>query len=79
MTAIIERQGAPFYKHQKQTNCKTFLYTKIPTLFKKLQNFRYVFIYKKLYTLHYGIFRENFKVGNYIQKTWHFALRGVFI
>ena len=49
MTAIIERQRERLYK-QKAKNCKTFLNTKSETLFKKLDNFRYVYIYKKPYT-----------------------------
>ena len=60
---------------KKQQNCETFLYTKSRTLFKKLDNFHYVFTYKKQDTLRYGIFHENFEVGIYIQKSWHFALR----
>ena len=43
---------------------------------KKLRN---VFIYKKPYTLRYGIFHEIFEAGIYLQKAWHFALRDVFI
>ena len=48
------------YHHRKTThtviytksknNCETFLYTKIRTLLKNLDNFRYVFILKKPYT-----------------------------
>ena len=63
----------------KQKNRWTFLYTKSLILFKKLDNSRYVFIYKKRYTLRYGVFHEIFEVGIYIQKAWHFALRDVFI
>ena len=37
------------YTKSKQ-NCETFLYTKSLTIFKKLDNFRYVFINKKPYT-----------------------------
>ena len=29
-------------------------------------------------TLHYAIFHENFEVGIYIQKAWHFAFCGFF-
>ena len=68
-----------FYMHTKQNNCETFLSTKSHTPFKKLDNFRYVFIYKKQYTLRCGIFYEFFEIGIYIQKAWHFALRDVFI
>ena len=64
---------------KSKINCETFLYTKSQTIFKKLHNFRFVFISKKQYTLHYGIFHEIFEVGIYIQKSWHFALRDVFI
>ena len=74
MAAIRKRQRAYFYTHKNQKNCQTFLYTKIQTLFKKLDNFRIVFIYKKPYTLRYGIFHEIFQFGIYIQKAWHFAL-----
>ena len=47
MTAIIKRQRVSFYIQKKQNNCETCLYTKTQTLFEKLDNFRYVFIYKK--------------------------------
>ena len=57
-----------FYIHKKQKNCETYLYTKSPTLFKKLDNFRYVFIYKKQDTLRHGNFHGNFEFGIYIQK-----------
>ena len=67
MAAIIERQRARFYI-KKAKKCEMFLHTKIETLFKKLDNFRYVLIYKKQYTLRYGIFHEIFEVGIYIQK-----------
>ena len=67
-------------------SCETFLYTKRQTLFKKLDNFRYVFIYKKRYSDVTG-FSWNFWSWHlysksmtlcvtwrlYIQKVWHFA------
>ena len=67
---IIYRRKATrtFLYTQKAKNCETFLYPKSQTLFKKRDNFRYVFIYQKLYTLRYGIFHEIFEVGIYIQK-----------
>ena len=61
MTAIIKRQ--------RKTNCETFLYTKSQTLFKKLDNFRYVFQYKKAIHLKLRDFHEIFEVGIHIQKT----------
>ena len=57
-----------FLYTQKAKKLRKVLYTKSHTLFKKLDNFRYVFIYKKPYTLRYGIFHEIFEVGIYIQK-----------
>ena len=45
------------YKKSKN-NCQTFLYTKSETLFKKLDNFRYAFISKKLYTWRSVIFMK---------------------
>ena len=62
MTAIIERERTRLYtKNQKK--CETFLYTKSRTLFKKLDNFRYVFIYKKPYTWRYGILMKFLKLA----------------
>ena len=40
------KDTAHVYIHKKQKNCGAFLHTKSHTLFKKLDNFRYVFIYK---------------------------------
>ena len=48
------------YANSKK-NCETFLYTKSQTLFKKLDNYRYVFKYKKPYTWRYGIFMKILK------------------
>ena len=79
MTPVVERQRARFNISKKPNNCETFLYTKSQTLFKKLDNFRYGFIYKKQFTLRCGIFDEIFEIDIYIQKTRHFALRDVFI
>ena len=62
------KDNAHVYIHKNQNNCETFLYTKSKTIFKKLDNSRYVFIYKKPYTLRYGIFHEIFEVGIKIQK-----------
>ena len=68
MTAISERQRACLYLYKKQEKLRKKLYTKSQTLCKKLDNFRYVCIYKKQDTLCYAIFHEIFKVGIYIQK-----------
>ena len=68
MTAIIERQRVRLYT-KIQKNCKTFLYTKIMTLFKKLDNSRYVVIYKKAIHLTLRDFHEIFEVGIYTQKS----------
>ena len=54
------------------------IYKKIDTL-QKARQFALRFIYKKPDTLQYAICHENFEVGIYVQKLWHFALRGVFI
>ena len=53
----------------------TFLYTKIQTLFKKLDNSRYVFKYKKPYTWRYGIFMKFLKLAFIFKK--HDTLRYV--
>ena len=61
ITAIIKRQRARFYPQKKRKIAK-HLNTKIHTLFKKLDNSRYVFIHKKSYTLRYGIFMNFWSV-----------------
>ena len=48
-------------------------------MYKKLDNFRYVFIYNKGCTLRYGVLHEISEVGIYIKKAWHFVLRDIFI
>ena len=63
ITAMIERQRARFY-----ITIAKLSYTKIQALFKKQDNFCYVFIYKMYDTLLYAIFHEIFEVGIYIQK-----------
>ena len=70
MTAIIERQRERLYT-QKAKNCEIFLYTKSQTLFKKLDNFRYVFIYKNLDTSQKA---RQFAIRFNIQKSGTFAL-----
>ena len=57
----------------------TFLHTKSPTLRKKQEHLRYIFIYKIPETFHYATFMEflKFMEGEghfYILKTMHFAL-----
>ena len=67
--------------HKNQNNCETFLYTKSHTLFIKLDNSGYVFIYKKPYTWRYGIFMKFlmlasiYKKHDTSQKARQFALR----
>ena len=46
---------------------------------KGKKNCETFFIYKKQDTSRYAIFHENFEVGIYIPKAWHFALRDVLI
>ena len=41
----------------------TCLYTKIQTLRKNQDNLRYIFIYKKPYTVHYANFHGIFEIG----------------
>ena len=72
----LPRPSLQYTKIKKIPN--SFIYKK-PDTFQKARNFRYVFRYKKPYTLRYGIFHEIFEVGIYIQKTWHFGLRALFI
>ena len=78
-TAVSKIIRARFYMYKKQKHSKTFLYAKIQTLWENQDNYHYIFIYKKLDTLCYSKFHENFEIGVYIQKAWHFALRAVFI
>ena len=47
-----------FIYTKSKEKCETFLYTKSQTLLKKLDNSRYIFIYKKRYTWRYGIFMK---------------------
>ena len=54
---------------------RNVLYTKSQTLFKKLDNFRYSFRYKKPYTLRYGIFMKFLKLAFLYKK--HDTLRYV--
>ena len=54
--------------YKKQKNCETFLYTKSQTLFKKLDNFRYVFYIQKAIHLTLRDFHEIFELGIYKQK-----------
>ena len=61
--------------HKKGKHSETFLYTKSQKLFKKLDNFRYVFVYKKPYTLRYGIFMKFLKLAFLCKK--HDTLRYV--
>ena len=63
---------------QREIIDKRFYIKKIKKLCKKQDNFRYIFIYKKQDTLRYAIF-VIIEVGIYIQKSWQFALRDVFI
>ena len=60
---------------KSKTNCKTSVFTKSMTVFKKLDNFRYVFIHKKTYTLRYRIFHEYLKLAFIYKK--HNTLRYV--
>ena len=48
-------------------------------IYKKQDNFCYVYKYIMHDTLRYTIFQEDFEAGIYIQKPWHFALRDVFV
>ena len=51
------RKTTPTFIYTKRhKNCETFLYKKARHFSKKLDNSRYIFIYKKPYTLRYGIF-----------------------
>ena len=75
MTAISKRQRARFYIYKKQKNCKMFLYTKSPTIFKNQDNSRYVFIYKKEDTLRYAISMKILWLGFIYKK--HDTLRYV--
>ena len=64
MIPISEIQRECYYIYEKQKNAKClYIYAKSHILFKKQDNFRYVFIDKKPYTLRYAIFLENFEIG----------------
>ena len=54
---------ADVYKKHDTLRYVTFLYTKSQTLFKKQDNLRYVFIYKKPDTLWHAIFNGIFEIG----------------
>ena len=69
MTAIIERQRARFYINKKQEKLRNVLYANSQTLFKKLDNYRCVFVLKKRYTIRYRVFHEIFEAGIFIQKS----------
>ena len=58
MTPISKRQRVRYYIYIKLKNCKTFMYKKSPTFRKKQDNFNYVFIHKKPYTLLCAIFMK---------------------
>ena len=73
MTTISKRQRARFYIYKKFKKMRNVF------IYKKQDNFRYVFIYKIHDTLRYVIFREKIEFGIYVQKTWHSALRDVFM
>ena len=81
MTPINERQHARFYLYKnKNIPKRLYINTKIQTLCKKQDNWRYVFIDKKAYTLCYTIFHEILKLAFiYTQKAQHFALHNVYI
>ena len=71
------KDNAHVYIHKKQKNCRTFLYTKRQTLFKKLYNFRYVFLIQKAIHLTLRDYNEIFEVGIYAKSmtlcvTWRF-------
>ena len=78
MTYIIKRQCAHLYIY-KSIKIGKHLYIKSQTLYTKQDNLCYVFVYKKHDTFRYTIFHENFEVGIYIQKAWHFSVREFFI
>ena len=50
MTAIIEGQRARLYTQKAKKNAKRFYIQKARLFFKKLDNLRYVILYKKPYT-----------------------------
>ena len=64
-----------FIYTKSEKNCDMFLYTKSQSLIKKLDNSRYVFIYKKPYIWRYGIFMKFLKLA-FINKK-HDTLRYV--
>ena len=74
MTAIIKRQRIRLYI-QKDKKCKTVLLIKSNTLFKKLHNVLDVFLYKKSYTLRYGILMKFLQLAFIYKK--HDTLRYV--
>ena len=63
MTPIRKRQRARYIYIQITKNCETIIYTKIHTLFKKQDNFRYVLIHKNQNTIRYVFFHANYEVG----------------
>ena len=58
------RKTTRTFKYTKRGgNCQTLLYAKSTTLVKKLDNFGYVFEYKKPYTWRYWIFMKFLKIS----------------
>ena len=76
MITISKRQCPCSYIYKKQKIAKSlYIYAKKQTPFKKQDNLRYVFIYKKLDTFRHAIFHENFEIVICIEK--HNTLRYV--
>ena len=79
MTSISKRQCALFI-YPKEQNKLWYVYIN-----KKLDTSQierqcmFHFTYKKQDTLRCAIFNENCEFGIYIQESWHFSLRDVFI
>ena len=78
MTAIVKRQRERFYTH-KSKKLRNVLTYKTPYTFQKARQFPLRFLYTKIISFKLRDFSWIFEVGIFIQKSWHFTLRDVFI
>ena len=79
MTTISKRQHAYLYIYTKRWELWNFFIYKKPETFQKVGQFALHFYIQKARHLTLCNFLWNFEIGICIQKSWHFALRDVFI
>ena len=59
----LHRKRMPAFIYKKQKKLRNVFIYKKPETFQNLDNFRYIFIYKKQYTWRYGIFMKILKLA----------------